>query len=231
MRIRVRIGDPGLRETAEALAALAGLFPPPEEPDGGDDAALLLTDDPAEARKSAPGDAALLFLPAPPSPGEAAELTERLGDRWAAFLPPPDYREICAALIRLSASPPAEGSAADAGEAAPADAGVPADPGGPGEAVFRPADGMLAWGDRTVRLTPREAALFQTLLRHGDGGVSRREIAEEAWGGSGGRSNAADVYAGYLREKLKPLFGEGVLLSVRGVGYRLRLPCPVRVEG
>ena len=50
--------------------------------------------------------------------------------------------------------------------------------------------------------------------------VSREELA----GPEGSRSNLADVYIGYLRRKLRPLFGDGAILAVRGKGYLLKLP-------
>ena len=80
---------------------------------------------------------------------------------------------------------------------------------------------------RTALLTAREAAYFRILYERRGEAVSREELLSSALEGAGAgrnRSNLADVYMGYLRKKLKPVFGEGALLSVRGRGYLLNLP-------
>ena len=80
---------------------------------------------------------------------------------------------------------------------------------------------------RTARLTAREAAYFRILYERRGEAVSREELLSSALEGAGAgqnRSNLADVYMGYLRKKLRPVFGEGALLSVRGRGYLLNLP-------
>jgi DNA-binding response OmpR family regulator len=73
-------------------------------------------------------------------------------------------------------------------------------------------------GDRTVELTGREFALLETMLRHPRQVLSREQLLSRVWGLSfDPGSNLVDVYIGYLRRKL----GEGVVETVRGVGYRL----------
>jgi DNA-binding response OmpR family regulator len=75
-----------------------------------------------------------------------------------------------------------------------------------------------AIGNRTVELTGREFALLETLLRHPNQVLSREQLLSRVWGLSfDPGSNLVDVYVGYLRRKL----GEGVVETVRGVGYRL----------
>jgi two-component system, OmpR family, copper resistance phosphate regulon response regulator CusR len=74
-------------------------------------------------------------------------------------------------------------------------------------------------GDRTVELTAREFALLETFLRHTDQVLSREQLLSGVWGYDfDPGSNVVDVYVRYLRRKL----GEGVISTVRGMGYVLR---------
>lgn len=71
---------------------------------------------------------------------------------------------------------------------------------------------------RSVELTAREYALLETLLRHPDQVLSREQLLSRVWGYDfDPTSNVVDVYVRYLRRKL----GEGVIETVRGMGYRL----------
>jgi len=74
--------------------------------------------------------------------------------------------------------------------------------------------------DRSVELTAREFALAETLLRHPDQVLSREQLLSHVWGYDfDPSSNVVDVYIRYLRRKL----GGGVIETVRGMGYRLRI--------
>jgi DNA-binding response OmpR family regulator len=71
---------------------------------------------------------------------------------------------------------------------------------------------------REVELTAREFALLETLLRHPDQVLSREQLLSMVWGYDfDPTSNVVDVYVRYLRRKL----GDGVIETVRGMGYRL----------
>ena len=73
-------------------------------------------------------------------------------------------------------------------------------------------------GDRTVELTAREFTLAETFLRHPDQVLSREQLLSHVWGYDfDPESNIVDVYVRYLRRKL----GDGVIETVRGMGYRL----------
>ncbi len=73
-------------------------------------------------------------------------------------------------------------------------------------------------GDRTVELTAREFALLETLLRHPDQVLSREQLLSLVWGYDfDPGSNVVEVYVRALRKKL----GDGVIETVRGMGYRL----------
>jgi DNA-binding response OmpR family regulator len=69
-----------------------------------------------------------------------------------------------------------------------------------------------------VRLTPTEFRLLTALVRHPGQVLSRTQIQEEVWGGSGLTSgDEVRVYIGYLRRKLGD---ECPIETVRGFGYR-----------
>ncbi len=102
--------------------------------------------------------------------------------------------------------------------------------------------GPLAFGDLTydpesrevfregerIRLTAREGALFELLLRRRGKVVSRSEIQARIWEDSFDLStNIIDVYINALRKKIDSGEREKVIQTVRGVGYRLR---PVGAE-
>jgi len=86
---------------------------------------------------------------------------------------------------------------------------------------FDSETGVITKGSLSVKLSAKEAALFAYLLAAGSRGVSREELRRALWKDTEG-TNAPDVYASYLRRKLRPLFGNAVLGNERGVGYILK---------
>ena len=74
--------------------------------------------------------------------------------------------------------------------------------------------------DDLVELTPREFAVAENFFRHPDEVLSREQILNAVWGYfHDPGSNLIDVYVGSLRKKL----GDGLIETVRGQGYRLRM--------
>jgi DNA-binding response OmpR family regulator len=98
----------------------------------------------------------------------------------------------------------------------------------PGPLVFEdlsyePESRELARQGETVRLTVREGALFELLLRRRGKVVSRAEIQARIWEDSFDLStNIIDVYINALRKKIDGGDREKLIQTVRGVGYRLR---------
>jgi DNA-binding response OmpR family regulator len=77
-----------------------------------------------------------------------------------------------------------------------------------------------AVGERTVELTAREYGLLEAFLRHPDRVLSREQLLSLVWGYDfDPGSNVVEVYVRALRKKL----GDGVVETVRGMGYRLPL--------
>jgi len=71
---------------------------------------------------------------------------------------------------------------------------------------------------RELDLTAREFALLEILMRHPRQVLSRERLLSRVWGlDFDPGSNVVDVYVGHLRRKL----GEGLIQTVRGMGYRL----------
>ena len=69
-----------------------------------------------------------------------------------------------------------------------------------------------------VPLTPREFDLLEGFVLQPERAYSRDDLMRRVWSGQPDvDSRVIDVYVGNLRRKL----GEGVILTVRGHGYRL----------
>jgi DNA-binding response OmpR family regulator len=80
-----------------------------------------------------------------------------------------------------------------------------------------------AWrGESEVRLTAREMALLEFLLRRKGEVVSKTDILDHVWDyGFEGNLNIVEVYVRHLRNKLDRPFGRDAIETVRGAGYRL----------
>jgi DNA-binding response OmpR family regulator len=98
----------------------------------------------------------------------------------------------------------------------------------PGPLVFddlsyEPESREVLRAGETVRLTEREGALFELLLRRRGKVVSRSEIQARIWEDSFDLStNIIDVYINALRKKIDGGEREKLIQTVRGVGYRVR---------
>lgn len=88
--------------------------------------------------------------------------------------------------------------------------------------VLDPASHRVTQDGVEVALSPREFALLQLLLERPGTILSRSQIEERLYGwGEEVESNAVEVHIHGLRRKL----GAQFILTVRGVGYRVR-PAP-----
>jgi two-component system OmpR family response regulator len=93
---------------------------------------------------------------------------------------------------------------------------------GAGDLSFDPGARRAFRGDTEVKLTAREMALLEFLLRRRGEVVSKREILEHVWDYDfEGDPNIVEVYVGHLRNKLDRPFGRGSIETLRGAGYRL----------
>ena len=79
--------------------------------------------------------------------------------------------------------------------------------------------GAVRRGGRDLRLSPRELALLELLLRNPRQVISRELALERVWGGqTRPASNVVDRYVAYLRRKLGT---PSLIQTVRGVGFML----------
>ena len=91
-----------------------------------------------------------------------------------------------------------------------------------GDVTLDPAAHLVTRAGLQVRLSAREFALLEYLMRRPGQVVSRSDVLEHVWDyGYDGLSNVVDVYVGYLRRKLEQPFSRGLIRTVRGVGYAL----------
>ena len=75
---------------------------------------------------------------------------------------------------------------------------------------------VVRMGEREIKLSEKELAVFSLLYKNRGEAVSREAILDSL----GGSGNEADVYICLLRRKLEA-GGKKVILTVRGQGYKL----------
>lgn len=80
----------------------------------------------------------------------------------------------------------------------------------------------LVYNGKSIKLTEREARLFEFFKARENTPVTREEMLVNVWDSGEKGTNITDVYVNYLRKKLKSAFGADFIKSVRGVGYIYR---------
>ncbi len=94
-----------------------------------------------------------------------------------------------------------------------------------GDLRLDPATHQVWRGEQEVGLSAKEFALLETFMRRPGQVLSRFQLLEHCWDyGYENRSNVVDVYVRYVREKVDRPFGASSIETVRGAGYRLRVP-------
>ena len=79
-------------------------------------------------------------------------------------------------------------------------------------------------GGNLIELSPTEFTLLRYLLINADRVVSKAQILDHVWDYDfGGDAGIVETYISYLRKKID-IFQPPLIHTVRGVGYRLRLP-------
>jgi DNA-binding response OmpR family regulator len=94
-----------------------------------------------------------------------------------------------------------------------------------GDLSMDPANHLVQRGDDPIKLTPREFAILEYLMRSPNRILTREMIEAHVWNFdfvSG--SNVVDVYIRRLRRKIDDPYQVKFLETVRGVGYRLVPP-------
>ena len=94
-----------------------------------------------------------------------------------------------------------------------------------GDLTLDPAKHRVTRGGSPVDLTPKEFALLEYFMRNPDRVLTRTMIAEHVWDhhfDTG--TNVIDVYVKHLRDKIDKDVENGIIQTVRGVGYRMLPP-------
>ena len=90
-----------------------------------------------------------------------------------------------------------------------------------GDLRLDPATREVWCGDTPIVLSSKEFALLEIFMRRPGQVISRLDLIEHAWDFAyENRSNVVDVYIRRLRRKI----GADAVETVRGAGYRLRVP-------
>jgi two-component system, OmpR family, copper resistance phosphate regulon response regulator CusR len=88
-----------------------------------------------------------------------------------------------------------------------------------------PATHRVERGGRDIALTAKEFALLEYFLRHPNQILTRELLESHVWSYDFvSESNVVEVGVGRLRRKIDDPFDVKLLETVRGVGYRLRVP-------
>jgi DNA-binding response OmpR family regulator len=91
-----------------------------------------------------------------------------------------------------------------------------------GDLTLQPWRRQLMRNGVEVRLTAREFAIVETLMRSGDAAISRQDLLEQAWGErEEPMSNTIDVLVARIRKKLAAAGSSARIETLRGAGYRL----------
>ena len=94
-----------------------------------------------------------------------------------------------------------------------------------GDLGFDPATRRATRGDTALRLTAREVSMLEFLMRRQGDVVSKAQILAHVWDFSfEGDPNIVEVYVARLRRKVDRPFGREDIETVRGSGYRLKVP-------
>jgi two-component system OmpR family response regulator len=91
-----------------------------------------------------------------------------------------------------------------------------------GDLTVDPATHEVSRLGEPVELTAREFAVLEFLARNPGEVVSRTKLLDHVWDENYmGSTNIVDQYVGALRRKLEQPFGRPLIVTVRGVGFRL----------
>jgi DNA-binding response OmpR family regulator len=94
-----------------------------------------------------------------------------------------------------------------------------------GDLVLDPARRQVTRAGVPLQLTARELALLEFLMRRRGDVVTKQQILGNVWDHAfEGDPNVVEVYVARLRRKIDKPFHREDIETLRGIGYRLRLP-------
>ncbi len=92
-----------------------------------------------------------------------------------------------------------------------------------GDLVLDPVSHTVSREGQEIDLTAKEYALLEYLMRHADRVVTRTMISEHVWDYHfDPMTNVIDVYVNHLRKKIDLNSSQGLIHTIRGVGYMLK---------
>lgn len=92
-----------------------------------------------------------------------------------------------------------------------------------GDLELDPASQEVTRGVRSIRLTAKEFALLEVLVRHPGQVFTKERLIEAVWNADfEAESNIVEVYIRSLRRKIDGGRRDGMIETIRGAGYRLR---------
>ncbi len=84
---------------------------------------------------------------------------------------------------------------------------------------------LVTRAGKQIKLTQREYAVLEYLMRNAGRTVTRTMVVEHVWNlGFEGLTNIVDVYVNYLRTKIDDGFEKPLIHTTRGIGYVLAPP-------
>jgi DNA-binding response OmpR family regulator len=94
-----------------------------------------------------------------------------------------------------------------------------------GNLVLDPATHYVQRGGQSIELTAKEYALLEYFMRNPNRLITREMAEDHIWSYDfQASSNVVDVYIRRLRSKIDAPFDDKLFETVRGAGYRLRVP-------
>lgn len=91
-----------------------------------------------------------------------------------------------------------------------------------GDLVLDPVRHRAQRAGEEIKLTAREFAVLEYLMRHAGEAVAKTDLLAAAWDAHYcGDVNVVETYIGYLRRKIDTPFGRASIQTLRGIGYRL----------
>ncbi len=96
-----------------------------------------------------------------------------------------------------------------------------------GDLVLNTAARWVKRANQTIQLRRKEFELLEYLMHHAGTVVTRESIIDHVWDASDVMwTNAVDVHIKHLRDKIDRPFGQPMIMTVYGVGYKLEAAAP-----
>jgi two-component system OmpR family response regulator len=97
-----------------------------------------------------------------------------------------------------------------------------------GDIILDKAKHIVERSGKSVELRRKEFALLECLMSHAGTVVTRSLLTSYAWDADDDTwTNTVDVHIKYLRDKIDRPFGQRLIKTVHGLGYKLEIPTPI----